>query len=132
MGSSSSGDASGLAALLTTHGAATPMPNLPIAGSGSSVGDPFKYGKFQSFLPDIKPSGPNPSATGLRPEMFEYRAPGTAPAAGDQIQQLRDELAKLTSSPQPQIQQSPSQPPLSGFGAPNTNMFGQPQISVLP
>jgi hypothetical protein len=43
-------------------------------------------------------------ATGLRPEMFEYRSPGGGGVAesgtgmpGDQIQGLRDQLARLQS-----------------------------------
>ena len=75
-------------------GAATPMPGLPVAGKDSVVGDPYKYGKFQQFLPDdlIHETGRNDNATGLRPDMFRYRGPneGSDP---------RDELAKTIAAP---------------------------------
>jgi len=103
-------------------GAASPMPGLPVAGANSVVGDPYKYGKFQQFLPDdlIHETGRNDNATGLRPDMFRYRGPGgevdggAGPGAaaasanaggggGDmsgQIQGLRDQLAQLQASQQ--------------------------------
>jgi hypothetical protein len=103
-------------------GAASPMPGLPVAGANSVVGDPYKYGKFQQFLPDdlIHETGRNDNATGLRPDMFRYRGPGGevdggagpgAVAAGagagagggdlsGQIQGLRDQLAQLQASSQ--------------------------------
>jgi len=87
-------------------GTATPMPNLPIAGKdAASVPDAYNYGKFQSFLPDVKASGVNPMATGLTPDMFTYKSPSGVAAdnnsgsdAGNQISSLRDELASLTST----------------------------------
>ncbi len=70
------------------------IPGLPVAGADSTVGDPFTYGKFQSFLPEPKGSGPNDMATGLRPEMLEYRSPTHG------SDQLRNQLAAtITSSP---------------------------------
>jgi hypothetical protein len=100
----SSGDSGGNPAALLTGG--TPMPGLPIAGS-NPTGDPYKYGQFQNFLPDVQADGQNPSATGLRPDMFNYRKPGgdmtdaggaAGGGSGDiagQIQGLRDQLAKM-------------------------------------
>ena len=91
------------------------IPNLPVAGADSTIGDPFKYGRFQNFLPDIQAEGRNPSATGLRPDMFTYRGPdgssgpgpgmAAASSGGDanlsgQIQGLRDQLAQLQASSQ--------------------------------
>jgi hypothetical protein len=86
-------------------GAATPMPDLPVAGKNSTIGDPYQYGKFQNFLPTIKAEGRNDNATGLRPDMFVYRGPGGvtegdsgATQGGDvsgQIQDLRNQLAQL-------------------------------------
>jgi hypothetical protein len=117
---SSSGDDGGSGYFPGMFGAASPMPGLPVAGKDNVVGDPYQYGKFQNFLPDIKAEGRNDSATGLRPDMFTYRGPGgvtapgpgggpAAPAAaaggGDanlsgQIQGLRDQLAQLQASSQ--------------------------------
>lgn len=69
-------------------GNSTPMKGLPIAGEGGGVGDPREYGTFQSFLPDVQAEGPNPMATGLRPDMFQYKKPtGVLPP--------RDELAQV-------------------------------------
>ena len=79
-------------------GNAAPMQGLPIAGRDSAVGSPFEYGQFQNFLPEIQAEGENPMATGLRPDMFKYRSPSGVVAesgAGNQIQELRDALAKL-------------------------------------
>lgn len=103
----SSGGGGGNPAYLMMGG--QPMPGLPIAGQGPGI-DPFKYGKFQSFLPDI-PSQADieggaraPSATGLTNEMFTYKGPdgsvadsGAAPggATSADIQGLRDQLAQL-------------------------------------
>jgi hypothetical protein len=78
-----------------------PMADLPIAGKDSAVGSPYEYGKFQSFLPDIKAEGPNDMATGLRPEMFQYKSPSGVVAQsdqGNQIQSLRDQLAQLQAA----------------------------------
>lgn len=77
------------------------MPGLPIAGKDSNIGSPYEYGKFQNFLPDIKATGQNDMATGLRPDMFTYRSPSGVVAeggAGNQIQSLRDELAAALAS----------------------------------
>jgi hypothetical protein len=88
-------------------GPATPIPDLPVAGKNSTIGDPYQYGKFQNFLPDIKAEGLNDNATGLRPDMFKYRGPGgvtegdtsnNTMQGGDvssQIQDLRNQLAQL-------------------------------------
>lgn len=87
-----------------------PMGGLPIAGSGNTV-DPFKYGKFQNFLPDI-PSQAEfdagaraPSAQGLTQEMFQYKGPdgsvdsGSAPGSGgitgNDVNALRDQLSQM-------------------------------------
>lgn len=82
--------------------AAAPMPGLPIAGKDSTIGNPFEYGKFQNFLPDIPAAGegPAPSATGLTKEMFLYRSPSgvvekSAGPGADEISSLRDALAKM-------------------------------------
>jgi len=101
---SSSDDASNIIAMLQQQQPATPMPGLPVAGKDSSVGDPFQYGKFQSFLPEPKSSGPNDMATGLRPEMLQYRSPnggggGGGMGADPEVAKLRDELAKLKAAP---------------------------------
>ena len=107
MGSSGGGGGGG-AGMMALMNQGKPMPGLPIAGAGASI-DPYEYGKFQNFLPDIKAEGQNDMATGLRPDMFKYRSPsgvveegGGSGAAGGgdvagQIQGLRDELAKLTA-----------------------------------
>jgi hypothetical protein len=90
----SSGDSGGNPAALLQGG--TPMPGLPIAGQGGGIGDPYQYGQFQNFLPDIPSEGPAPSATGLRPDMFQYKKPNGG--VDPQIQQLRDQLAALTGA----------------------------------
>jgi hypothetical protein len=103
MTSSGGGGDDGMA-MMALRGGGTPMPGLPIAGQGGGgVGYPYKYGQFQNFLPDIKAEGPNDMATGLRPEMFDYKKPGGgAVAAGGggntdgQVQDLRDQLARLS------------------------------------
>ena len=103
----SDGGGGGNPALLQMGG--VPMGGLPIAGQGANI-DPFKYGKFQNFLPDV-PSQADfdagaraPSAQGLTQEMFKYRGPdgsvdegGGSPggATGADIQGLRDQLAQL-------------------------------------
>jgi hypothetical protein len=84
-------------------GSATPMPGLPVAGAGSTIGDPYEYGKFQNFLPDIKAEGQNDMATGLRPSMFNYTKPnpgggtlaGNSLSSASEIQGLRDQLAAI-------------------------------------
>jgi len=92
MVSSGGDDGGGLAAMMAMR-AATPMPGLPIAGADSTIGDPYEYGKFQNFLPDIQAEGKNPSATGLRPEMFQYKKPSGV--VDPEIEKLRNELAAL-------------------------------------
>lgn len=80
---------------------AAPMGGLPIVGKDSSaVGNPYDYGKFQNFLPDAGSDGKYPVARGLSPDMFTYKSPsGTvAPGVGDQISDLRSQLAKLTTN----------------------------------
>ena len=93
------------------------LGNLPVAGEEGTARDPYDYGKYQSFLPNISAEGPNPMATGLRPSMFEYRSPkeilagngtegggeggGGTTLGGDtgkQTEDLRGELAKLTAA----------------------------------
>lgn len=112
-------------------GAASPIPDLPVAGKDSTIGDPYDYGKFQNFLPDIETdtlnpsttdhpliqnSGVNPSATGLRPYMFDYKSPrsnvtqgpatggggggGGGGASSSDIQDLRNQLAQLQAGMQ--------------------------------
>lgn len=102
MGSSGGGDSgAGMMALMQQG---TPMPGLPIAGQGPSV-NPFEYGKFQNFLPDIQAEGENPMATGLRPDMFKYRSPSGVVQesnADAQIGDLRNQLAALQASQQAQ------------------------------
>ena len=88
--------------MMSLMGQGTPMPGLPVAGTDDAVKNPFEYGKFQNFLPEIKAEGVNDMATGLRPDMFQYKSPsgvvaesgGSNNFAAD-IQGLRDELAKL-------------------------------------
>lgn len=98
MGSSGGGGGGNPAYLYM--GADNPMPGLPVAGKDSTIGSPYEYGKFQSFLPEIKAEGQNDMATGLRPEMFQYKSPSGVVAQsdqGNQIQSLRDQLAQLQS-----------------------------------
>lgn len=82
---SSSGDGGYQGPIMTSPGPA--IPGLPVAGADSTIGSPFDYGKFQNFLPDIKSTGPNDVATGLRPDMFQYRSPSGAMAPRDQLAQ---------------------------------------------
>ena len=54
-----------------------PAPGLPVAGAaGGAAADPYSYGKFQNFLPEVTGEGPNPMAKGLTPDMFDYKPPG--------------------------------------------------------
>ena len=130
---SGGGGGSGNPALLLQGG--TPMPGLPVAGKDSNIGDPYNYGKFQNFLPDIPAEGRAPSATGLRPDMFKYRSPdgiidpgsnsgdssGSGGDVAGQIKSLRDDLAKLTAGGQGGV--------LNNTGDPGANMImpGTPQ-----
>ena len=93
MGSSGGDSGAGSMAMMMQG---SPMPGLPVAGRDTAI-DPYNYGQFQNFLPEIQAEGQNPMATGLRPEMFEYRSPSgkVDPGVGDQIQQLRDQLAAI-------------------------------------
>ena len=133
----SSGGGSGNPALLAQAG--VPMPGLPVAGKDSNIGDPYNYGKFQNFLPDIPAEGRAPSATGLRPDMFKYRSPdgildqnsgdssGSA-KSGDDNSQLRDLLAKLSVTPtntgDPQPGMMVNAPQTMGLGGGGGGGFG--------
>jgi len=80
---------------------AAPMEGLPVAGAGSTIGSPWEYGQFQNFLPEIPAEGPAPSATGLKPDMFQYKSPSGVVAEGGangQIEELRAALAKLQAA----------------------------------
>ena len=96
---SSGGGSSNPAALYQN---AAPMGGLPIVGKDSSpVANPYDYGKFQNFLPDIPSDGSAaPLAHGLTSDMFTYKSPGGQAQAGvgDQINDLRTTLAKLQAS----------------------------------
>jgi len=61
---------------------AAPAPGLPISGKDSTIGDPFDYGKFQSFLPNAPSEGPADTATGLKAPMFDYRSPSQIMGGG--------------------------------------------------
>jgi hypothetical protein len=77
----SGGGGGGNPALLTQN--AAPMGGLPIAGKDSNIGDPFNYGKFQNFLPDVPADGSAmPLAHGLTANMFQYRSPNGTVASG--------------------------------------------------
>lgn len=67
---------------------AQPISGVPIAGSGSTSIDPYNYGQYQSFLPDIPKEGSAPSAMGLTSDMFRYAAPNDIlnPATGTAAQ----------------------------------------------
>lgn len=70
----SSGDSGGNPSALYQN--AAPMDGLPIAGKDSTIGDPFDYGKFQNFLPDLPSDGSKaPSATGLTADMLQFKSP---------------------------------------------------------
>jgi hypothetical protein len=75
------------------------MQGLPVAGKDSTIGSPYEYGQFQSFLPEIKAEGQNPMATGLRPDMFQFKSPTgvTAGGSGGGADAMRDVLAKLSA-----------------------------------
>lgn len=66
---------------------ATPISGVPIAGQGGTAGggsnvNPYDYGRYQSFLPDIPAEGAAPSAGGLTSDMFRYEAPSESLAPG--------------------------------------------------
>jgi hypothetical protein len=107
MVSSGGGSGSDIASLIAMQQAAQPMAGLPIAGKDSATGDPYDYGKFQNFLPDVKATGPNDSATGLRPDMFTYRGPDGASAS-------RNALAQVISSPAAAAGPAPAAPAAAG------------------
>jgi hypothetical protein len=81
----------------------TPMPGIPIAGQGADV-NPFEYGAFQNFLPDMPTADAfgkgerAPSAMGLNQDMFKYKnpmgelAPGSSGGGNDN---LRNEFARM-------------------------------------
>jgi len=104
MGSSGGGGSSDPSALMRT---AAPMGGLPIAGQDSTVGNnPYEYGQFQSFLPEIKAQGQNPMATGLRPEMFQFNSPYGLGGGGG-ADAMRNVLAALQAG-------KPGDAPLAG------------------
>lgn len=96
MGSGGGGGSSDPSALMRT---AAPMQGLPVAGKDSTIGSPYEYGQFQSFLPEIKAEGQNPMATGLRPDMFQFKSPTgvTAGGGGGNADAMRNILAQLAS-----------------------------------
>jgi len=113
---SGGGGGGGNPALLMQN--ARPMQGLPVAGQGGGIGSPYEYGKFQNFLPDVKAEGPNDMATGLRPEMFEYRSPSGVVQQSNsdtQIAELRNSLAALQAAQ-----------------AAQQNQFGAGQGGMLP
>jgi hypothetical protein len=79
----SGGGGGGNPALLTQN--AAPMGGLPIAGKDSNIGDPYDYGKFQSFLPNPNPDGSATLARGLTPDMFQYKSPSGVPVSGGSV-----------------------------------------------
>ena len=110
MGSGGGGGSSDPSALMRT---AAPMQGLPVAGKDSTIGSPYEYGQFQSFLPEIKAEGQNPMATGLRPDMFQFKSPAgvTAPSTDTLgIENLRTNLAALMAK------QNQQQDPFGGMG----------------
>jgi hypothetical protein len=152
MASSGGGSGSDIASLIAMSQAAQPMQGLPIAGSNSATGDPYDYGKFQNFLPEIEtptlnPSttdhpliqnaGKNPSATGLRPYMFDYKSPRgnvvqgppAAPAGGGassaDIQGLRNQLSQLLAGGG-----GGGRPMLTTAGSPGNLSSGSPEDGV--
>jgi len=119
--------------IMTTAG--PQIPNLPVAGADSTIGSPFEYGKFQNFLPDAKASGPNDMATGLRPEMFQYRSPsGVVAESGlsGQIQGLRDQLAQLQASSSSSSSSSSSNNQFGAAQSMSPAEYAQSQYQQLP
>lgn len=116
-----------------------PMAGLPIAGGAGGDIDPFDYGFFQNFLPNIpaEGKGPAPSATGLTAEMFKYLSPsGNSPdamknqlaaavAGGTQGGGLRDQLIwGQGAAPQTMgANGSPAGPETPAFG--NAKTYGE-------
>jgi len=130
MGSGGGGGGGNPAALYQN---AAPMGGLPIAGAESTIGSPYEYGQFQSFLPDVPTAEQHsqgqraPSATGLNSDMFQYRSPTGVVAesgVGNQISDLRGALAKLTAEAAAKKDDNPFAHPLirdygttsSGYG----------------
>ena len=114
----SGGGGGGNAGMMALMNQGRPMPGLPIAGQGGGIGNAYEYGKFQNFLPDVKAEGPNDMATGLRPEMFEYRSPSGVVQQSNsdtQIAELRNSLAALQAAQ-----------------AAQQNQFGAGQGGMLP
>jgi len=129
-----------------------PMPGLPIAGQGAPNDNPRNFGSFQEFLPEISPAGrsgnqimpagqgPNPSATGLTSEMFQYRSPqgavvpggggGSAAGAGaagaGDIDSLRQQVAAL------QAQAGNGQFGAAESGLRPMGQFGQMSVNAFP
>jgi len=111
MGSGGGGGGGNPAALYQN---AAPMEGLPISGKESTIGSPWEYGEFQNFLPDIPEAGkgPAPSATGLTSEMFKYKSPTGVVAqseTGNQINDLKNELAKLKAGGVNNVTQQPQE-----------------------
>jgi hypothetical protein len=138
MASSGGSSDGGIGALLAMQ-AAQPMPGLPVAGKDSATGDPYEYGQFQNFLPDVKATGQNDVATGLRPDMFAYRKPNpgggagntlgggaAAPAAGGGADP-RTQLAAMMASGG-----GGGGGPVTGFGPPSNGLGPPPGAQQLP
>ena len=96
---SSGGDDVGGGGGQQAFGSATPMADVPISGGPGMAPDPTNYGRFQSFRPK---SGSDASATGLTPEMFQYRTPQEVlgGASGGAAPALRQQLAAAMAQPQ--------------------------------
>lgn len=114
---------------------ATPIAGVPIAGQGGTGGggsnvNPYDYGMYQSFLPDIPAEGMAPSAGGLTSDMFRYEAPSETLAPGSVPTPTPAAAANTPAGPYgvgagaaPQGVNGPS---LSGGGG------GLPQITASP
>jgi hypothetical protein len=113
---SSGGGSSDPSALYRT---AAPMEGLPVAGKDSNIGSPYEYGEFQSFLPEIQADGKNPMATGLTPDMLQFKSPQgvTAPSSDTiNIEGLRSQLANLTAKQSDPFGGMGGQPQFGGMG----------------
>jgi hypothetical protein len=120
-----------------------PMPGLPIAGQGAPNDNPRNFGQFQEFLPQISPQGspgyqimpagqgPNPSATGLTSEMFQYRSPQGAVAPND-VDSLRQQLAALQAQQAGNGQFGAARGGGGGGQPQGFGMFGQQSASGFP